>query len=138
LLFFGSMVLFDNRIFATVVPRETPSGVVHDGLAVMNFDSLSSLRGKQPPIWEGVHSGLSILQLVRCTVSAQECCFAFALNPVTSAIELWQLQPEGEGFYDTYRAVSGATTTLVRTPIRTVLETKRYVYDRLVKLLMAE
>jgi len=138
LLFYGSMMLFDNRVFATVAPRATLSGVVHDGLAVINFDALSVLGGKQPPIWEGLHSGLAVLQLLRGRIRGEERAFAFALNESSGAIELWELLREGSGFYDTYRLVSGGETTLVRTFVRTVLETKRYVYDRLVKLVMAE
>jgi hypothetical protein len=137
LLFYGSAILFDNRVFCTVAPRRDPAGIVHSGLAVINFDSLSTIGNKQPPIWEGIYSGLDILQIVRGRINDEERAFVVALGPEGN-IELWELLPEGKGFYDTYKQVSGIDTTLVRTPIPTVLETKRYVFDRLVKLIMAE
>ena len=138
LLRFGSSILFDNRALFTLAPRRTSSGIVHDGLAVINFDSLSTIQGKQPPVWEGFQSGLSVLRLLRGRIRGVERAFAFALNETTSAIELWELLPENGGYYDTYRAVSGADTTIVRTSIGSALETKRYEYERLVKLILAE
>ncbi len=138
LLFHGSAILFDNRVFETVAPRRTSSGIVHDGLAYVNFDSLSTLGGKQPPVWESFGSGLTILQLVRGRIAGVERAFAIALNETSNTIELWEMLREQQGFYDTFRSVSGGQTTIVRTAIKTVLETKSYVYDRLVKLIMAE
>ena len=137
-LYHGSSILFDNRFIGTVAPNRVTQGIAHEGLAFINFDSLSTLRGKQPAIWEGLGSGLSILQLVRATVQGTERAFAFVAGE-DDAIELWELLPESTGFYDTFRSVGeDGSLTLVRTPIKTVLETKRYVYDHLVKLIMAE
>ncbi len=137
-LFHSSSILFDNRLFATVAPRQTTSGIVHDGLAVCNFDPLSTLGAKQPAVWESFNCGLSILQLVRGRVAGTERAFIIALNEDTSKIELWEMQPENTGYYDTFRSVSRGHTTIVRTPIKPVLETKRYGLDTLIKLVMAE
>lgn len=139
LLFKGSAIVFDNRLFMTVAPRlVADSGTVHDGLAVINFDSLSTMAGKQPPIWEGVRSGLAILQVVRGHIRGVERAFALALNESNGVIELWEITRENSGYYDTYRAVAGDHTSIVRTSIQTALETKRFDYDRLVKLVMGE
>lgn len=136
LLRHGSMMLFDNRVLATVAPRSTPQGVVHDGLAAINFDPLSSLGGKQPPVWEGLFSGLSIYQLVRGRVQDRE--RGFALVQGLEGLELWELLTEGVGFYDTYQSVGESGLTLVRTPIQSTLETKRYDFGRLMRLKTAE
>lgn len=136
LLGFSSAVLFGNKARFTVAPRATDQGVVHDGQAVMNFDSLSTINLKQPPIWEGFNSGLPIFQLVKGRINGTERAFAFALNETAGTVELWELLPTG--YYDTYRAISGGDTTIVRTPIATQLESKRFEYERLVKLIMAE
>jgi hypothetical protein len=134
------MMLFDNRVFATAAPRRTPLGVVHDALLVINFDSLSTLQNKQSPVWEGLHSGLSILQLVRARLADGEHAFAFALNEQSSTIELWEMLPESDdSFYDVYRSVGeDGSLSMTRSHIRSALETRRFVYDRLVKLVMAE
>src|SRR5439155_1627563 len=80
LLFYGSAILFGNRVYMTVSPERTAAGIVHHGLAVINFDSLSTIRGKQPPIWEGTNSGLKVLQLLRARIGGVERAFAVALN----------------------------------------------------------
>ncbi len=140
LLFKGSSVVFQNRLMQTVAPRTVEdSGVVHDGLAVINFDALSTIAGKQPPIWEGFWCGLSILQVLKGRIHGTERAFAIALNEDNGVIELWEFTRESAGgFYDTYRSVSGSNTTLVRTSIGTTLHTKRYEWERLVKLITGE
>ncbi len=136
LLDLSTAILWANKARFSVQPRRTTQGVVHDGLAVMNFDSLSTINFKQPPIWEGFSSGLPIFQLVKGRLRGDERAWAWALNEASNVIELWELLETG--YYDTYRAVSGDDTTIVRTPILTQLETKRYEYERLVHLIMAE
>ena len=138
LLFHSSAMLFDNRFFVTVAPRRTTAGVVHDGLASVNFDLLSGLTTKQPPIWESFSSGLDILQLVRGRVRGVERAFALVHNEFLDTVELWEMHRENDGYYDTFQQVSGTDTTIVRTSIESTLETKRYSYERLVKLVMAE
>ena len=138
-LFYGSSALFDNRLFSTVSPALTAGGITHDGLVAVNFDSLSSMRGKQPPIWEGPQSGLKVLQVLRGRIASKERCFVFALNAAAdNLIELWELLPEGSGYYDTYVSVSGINSTLVRTPIASILESRRFAYNQLVQLRMGE
>lgn len=139
LLFYGSSVLFNNRMFTTVSPNLTDGGITHDGIVAINFDALSSMRGKQPPIWEGPQSGLKFLQVLRGRIADKERCFAFVLNEASdNLIELWELLPEGTGYYDTYVTVSGINSTLVRTPIQSVLETRRYTQPQLMQLRTAE
>lgn len=139
LLFYGSAALFNNRLIQTVSPNLHTAGIVHDGLVAINFDSISSMRGKQPPIWEGPQSGLKFLQVLRGRIAGKERCFAFALNEASdNLIELWELLPEGTGFYDTYVTVSGINSTLVRTPIQSVLESRRYTYPGLCQLRTCE
>ncbi len=138
-LFYGSAALFNNRLLITVSPNLTDAGIVHDGLVAINFDALSGIRGKQPPIWEGLQSGLKILQVLRGRIAGRERCFVFALNEASeNLIELWELLPEDSGYYDTYVSVSGINSTMVRTPIESVLESRRYTYPQLVQLRMAE
>lgn len=137
-LFHSSAVLFDNRFHMTVAPRRTSSGIVHDALALVNFDLISGIGGKQPPVWESFRSGLAILQMVRGRVAGTERAFGIVLNEFSDTIELWEMLKENSGFYDTFRSVVGDSTSIVRTSIQSTLETKRYVYERLVKLITGE
>jgi hypothetical protein len=88
---FGSSVLFDNRLLSTVSPyRSQGHGVAHRGLAVLDFDILSRMSGKEPPCWEGIWTGLNVLQLVSGNFDGEDKCYAFALNGA-GQIELWEL-----------------------------------------------
>jgi hypothetical protein len=94
LLQYNSSVVFDNRLLSTVSPYHVGGhGVPHRGLAVLDFDILSRMYGKQQPAWEGVWTGLNILQLVKGMFGGSERCFAFVLN-AANQVELWELDKE--------------------------------------------
>ena len=93
LLQYGSAVVFDNRMLMTASPQASTQGVYHQALVAMNLDPVSSLRGKQPSIYDGTWTGPNILQILRGYFSAVDRCFAFTLNVITNTIELWELLP---------------------------------------------
>ncbi len=86
----GSAVLFDNRLLMTVSPVNSPYGVWHRGLAVIDFNLVSTLRGKTAPAWEGIWTGLRILKIVKGMVNKRERCFIYALDP-NNNIVLYEL-----------------------------------------------
>lgn len=91
---FGSGALFDNRLFFTCAPQVSEGhGTYHRALAVMELEMMSSLRGKQPPAWCGIWTGLRILQIVSLTHFGSERCFMFALNS-DNEIEVWEMTNE--------------------------------------------
>ena len=91
LLEYSSAIVFDNRLLSTVSPYWVQGhGVPHRGLAVLDFDILSRMHGSQPPAWDGLWTGLNILQLVKGRFNEEERCFAFVLNGANQ-IELWEL-----------------------------------------------
>lgn len=100
LLEYSSAIVFGNRLHMTVHPTPNAQGVFHPGLSVENFDSISSLRGKQPPVYDGLHTGLQVLQLLRGQFSGVERAFAFCLNTAQSKIELWEILKDKEAFFD--------------------------------------
>jgi len=93
LLEHGSAVLFDNRLLMTVSPVQSIRGVWFRGLAVIDFNELSSLRGKNPPCWEGIWAKERIFQTVVGTVNNNDRCFAYTLND-SNQIELWEIIPD--------------------------------------------
>lgn len=91
-LFYGSSVLFDSRVLGTTMPRPTPGGMVHDGLVALDTNLVSTLRNRAAPAWEGLWTGISILQINKGTFGGVERCFAFARN-TEGRIELWEILP---------------------------------------------
>lgn len=95
ILTFGSAVTFDNRLLFTVSPyRATYDavayGVAHRGLGVLNFEPVSGMFNRGQPAWEGIWTGLNILQIVVLKCYGVDRCFIFALNS-DHEIELWEL-----------------------------------------------
>jgi hypothetical protein len=98
LLRYGSGIVFDNRLLMTTHPIQHAQGVYWEGIVPLNFDPVSSLRGKLPSIYDsGIWTGLNVLQLVLGQFNDVERGFAFVLNTTTGAtkIELWELLKNG-------------------------------------------
>jgi hypothetical protein len=100
LLQFGTCVNFNNRALKSELPTNGPLGVYHRGLAVLNFDPLSSIRGKAPSIWDGFWTGLNIFQMITGMVNGTSRCYAFCFNAVTVEIELWEIEPDSDTSFD--------------------------------------
>lgn len=100
LLSYGSAVVFDNRYLITASPQASSQGVFHAGLIAMNLDPLSGIRGKLPPVYDGLWTGLNTLQLVSGTFNGTERAFAFTFNVALSKIELYELLPTGTEHFD--------------------------------------
>lgn len=94
LLQFGSAVLFDNRLLFTVAPHPTRYAAYHNGLGVLDFDVLSGMRDKQPPVYDGVWTGLKITHLVASDFG-DERCFAFTRNDA-GGTGVWEVLRRGD------------------------------------------
>lgn len=91
LLNYASAAVFDNRLLMTIQPyRSWGHGICHRGLAVLDFAPLAYLADRQGPAWEGIWTGLQVLQILTGNFRGHERCFVFALN-ASSEIELWEL-----------------------------------------------
>lgn len=129
LLFYGSSIFFDNKMFATASPYRADNGVAHRGLVIINFDLISGIRQKTPPSWEGLQTGLNMLQVLKGTIEGNERAFSFALND-DGQIELWELLKDSDnGFYDVFQTREGLHTNITRTAIQSWIETKSYDYQ---------
>jgi len=94
LLQYGSSISFGNRFQTTTNPISSPNGIVHRGQVSLNFDLISTLRQQLPPAWEGLNTGLNILQAISGRVNGSLRAFAFSYNFLTSALELYEFLPE--------------------------------------------
>jgi hypothetical protein len=93
LLSYGSSVVFDNRLLASAAPAVSGQGVFHQGVVALNFDLLSNLRGKAPPAYDGLWTGLNILQNVSGLFDGTSRGFAITFNLDTNRLELYELLP---------------------------------------------
>lgn len=100
LLSFSSACLFDNRLLMTVKPyRSFDHGVAHRGLVALDFAPASFLQNRLSPAWEGVWTGLNILQIVGGTFEGIERCFLFALSD-SLTVELWEITKNDSDDFD--------------------------------------
>lgn len=84
-------IIFDNRLLQATLPKTLPQGIVHQALASLDFVPLSTLGQQLPPVWEGVHEGLDILQLFTGDFGGYERAFAITVSRVDSSLQLWEL-----------------------------------------------
>lgn len=91
LLIFGSAVVFDNRLLMTARPIGSAHGVYHKELVALNFDPISSLRGKAPSVYDGIWSGLQVLQLITGRFANIQRTFAFTINSFSDTLEVWEI-----------------------------------------------
>lgn len=93
LLSYGSAIVFDNRLLMTASPAQGNGGVYHTTLIAMNLDPNSSLRKKDPPIYDGSWQGRNILGMVVGTFNNVERAFAFTYDTTTETIGLTEIIP---------------------------------------------
>lgn len=91
LLYSASGIEFDGRLLETTLPKQLPQGVVAQGIVPLDFIPISTLRQPSQPSWEGVYSGLDVLQLFTGDFGGLQRAFAVTVSRVDSSIQLWEL-----------------------------------------------
>ena len=134
LLFYGSGVLFDNRLIYTCSPHRTSAGISHRALAVINFDEVSSLRRKTDPAWEGIWTGLNVLQILKGSVRDEERCWVIASTD--TGLTVWEL--DLEGIADIYTATVGGKETVFLSRIESRIETRLMDFENSDELKMLD
>lgn len=84
-------MLFDNRMYQSALPKQTPQGIVHQALIPMDFIPISSFGLDKEPIWEGMNEGIDILQLAVGDFGGRERAFATTVSRETGTIDLWEI-----------------------------------------------
>lgn len=97
---YASGVLFDNRYLLTTQAEKDDGDVVFKGLIALDFDLISSMKGKLPPAYDGfwrldiqresTAHHMRICQLVKGRFYGVERCFAFVRN-ASGDTEMWEL-----------------------------------------------
>lgn len=91
ILRFASGIEFDNRLLECVLPKQTASGVVCQGMVALDFDLVSTLQDQAPPAWEGIWSGLDVLQLFTGDFGGLPRAFAVVVSREDSTLDIWEL-----------------------------------------------
>lgn len=92
LLRFASAIVFDNRLLMTSLPVLDDHGIYWRALIPLNFDPISSLRGKAPSVYDATFwSGLNIFQLVTGRFGRVERAFPICFNANTGSIEVYEI-----------------------------------------------
>jgi hypothetical protein len=128
---------FDNRLLMTCLPKQYPRRAVdqdeadqfaaepiptlYDGLAVLDFQSVSTGRGKSAAVFDGVWTGLRIYKLVQGMFDGNPRCFAICLHDDETGRrnEIWEITRDDE--YDT--PIEGARV------INSSIVTKAYSFE---------
>ena len=99
LLLKANGILFDNRLLMTCSPLTTDRGIAHRGVVALDFNGISTLTSRADPAYDGLWTGLRILQFVKGTFNGHERCFAFAVDGC-ERICLYELLRDGDDWFD--------------------------------------
>lgn len=100
LLNYASAVNFDNRFLCTCSPYQSDGrGVAHRGLVALDFINVSGISSRSQPAYDGLWTGLPILQVIKAKLNGVERCFVFAISALNE-ICLYELGVEGGGWFD--------------------------------------
>ena len=102
---FMSAVLFDNRLLMTAMSDyDATTGIGFKGLVVLDFDVVSGMREKLPPVWDGfwrmkitrssTETDFDILQIFTGRFNEIERCMVAVRNE-SDTLEFWELKADG-------------------------------------------
>lgn len=100
LLLYGSAAEFSNRMLMTARPTSGGQGVFHPGTVALNFDPLSSMSDKSTAVYDGLWTGLNVLQWLKGRFNNTERAFAFTYSTVRQRIELYEVLEDGSSNFD--------------------------------------
>ncbi len=108
---YASATLFDNLLLFTVNPLPIESGrsAYWQGLGVLDFDLISGIGQKSPPVYPGVWTGVNVMQVTKGVFRSTERCFVFVRSSA-GINELWEIDPKSRFDNDCGRIVSRVET----------------------------
>lgn len=93
-------VLFNNRLLETCSPYEVEGrGTAHRGVVALDFNNISSLTSRSQPAYDGLWTGVRVLQMVVGVFGGVQRCFAWALSS-DNKICLYELLMDDGGYFD--------------------------------------
>lgn len=86
----SSGIFFNNRLYQTTLPRQTPQGVVHDQIVPLDVLPISSFQQQKTPNWEGSIQAMPTFQMAVADFGGRERAFA-VVQARSGATELWEI-----------------------------------------------
>lgn len=99
LLKYQSAIVFNNRLLFTLASRPDRYGAYWKGIGALDFDTISTMKGKTPPVYDGTWTGVDPVWLVVGKYGRVERAFIAAIN-ADNENELWEIST-GDQFDDT-------------------------------------
>lgn len=97
---FGSASIFSNRLLMTSKPTQSAFGVFNRGLIALDFNPISSMGDKAPSVYDGLWTGINVLQVIHGRFGSVDRCFAFTYNNTVGRIEIYELLSDGSATAD--------------------------------------
>lgn len=116
LLRWGSAIVFDNRLLMTSQPVYRNKGTVHKSITVLDFELISNMKKKLPPSWEGIWTGLDILQLVKAGTVNGDSAYIIS-RAANDAIQIWEITTD---------AIEDEVSSTSATPIQWEWQTRAF------------
>lgn len=130
LIKYSSGIFFDNRLLFLASPFNTIYGPPAFGNIIsLDAAALATMRGKAPPAYDGVASGLAFTSLMEGQIAGQDRAFVTS-SDADGENRLWEILPNAEN--DAYFLSVGSTnayTSLAQlepNPVTSFVETRRY------------
>lgn len=119
---YSSAIYFDNRLLFLASPISNQYGNA-SFLNVISLDAspLATMRGKQPPAYDGAAEGLQFVRLMAGRIHGVN--RAFAISTDEGGNRLWEIVPNADA--DAYFDDSG---DLTKYPVQSQQETRRFVF----------
>jgi hypothetical protein len=114
---YASAAQFDNRLLMTASPIQGPQGVYNAGLIALNFDPISTIQGKSAAVYDGLWTGINVMQIIEGQFSGVHRCFAFTQNTALGKIEIYEILKSGNLDNGSSPITwGGETPTLLKSP----------------------
>lgn len=97
LMHMASGMEFGEKLYQTLLPVRTPVGIAFTAMGVMDLDPISTLQNQKPPVWDGAHSGLDLLQVFSGDFGGNERAFGVVHNRIDGSIWVWEFT-DGDRF----------------------------------------
>jgi hypothetical protein len=95
LLKFHSAIMFDNRLLFTIASRHTNYGAYWKGVAALDFDTISNMAGKSPPVYDGIWTGIDPIYLFEGMYGRSQRAFVAVRNS-DGLNELWEISKRNQ------------------------------------------
>lgn len=95
LLKYQSAILFDNRLLFTIGSRHTKYGAYWKGMVALDFDTISNMAAKSPPVYDGVWTGIDPTYLFEGMYGRTQRAFV-AVRAAGGLNELWEISKKNQ------------------------------------------